>query len=147
MKYLILFILFFTISCNWAKEKAKNTVNKTGEIVAETGSEFVDGVKKGVHKTFQNDITLSEKLIDKGLKKGKVEIIGSDSTSNNILSIYLIFDATFEQPLTVKLFSNTDEEYGRITQLVNGQQGEAKYVDFVFDKRISIDSKSKIIIE
>lgn len=147
MKYLILFIPFFTLSCNWAKEKAKNTVNKTGEIVAETGSEFVDGVSKGVHKTFQNDITLSEKLIEKGLKKGKVEIIGTDSTSNNILSIYLIFDATLEQPLTVKLFSNTDEEYGRITQLVNGQQGEAKYVDFVFDKRISIDSKSKIIIE
>ena len=49
-------------SCNWFKQKAKDTVNKSGEIVAKTGSEFVDGVSKGVEKTFQNTVIFSNKI-------------------------------------------------------------------------------------
>ena len=53
----ILFIMLIVslFSCDWAKRKTKETVNKSGEIVAKTGSEFVDGISKGIEKTFQNE--------------------------------------------------------------------------------------------
>lgn len=36
----LLILTFATSSCNWAKDKTKKAVNKTGEIVGKTGSEF-----------------------------------------------------------------------------------------------------------
>lgn len=67
MKYIILLLTVSLCSCNWAKEKTKDTVNKTGEVVAKAGSEFADGVAKGVEKTFQNKVVVSDKLAKQGL--------------------------------------------------------------------------------
>jgi hypothetical protein len=84
-------------SCNWFKQKAKDTVNKSGEIVAKTGSEFVDGVSKGVEKTFQNTVIFSDKLQKDGLKAGKIIINSSDTSVDNILTAYLIFENDIDE--------------------------------------------------
>ena len=134
-------------SCNWAKEKTNQTVNKAGEVVAKTGSEFAEGFKKGVEKTLQHTLQLSDELKKKGLSTGKVIITSSDSASDHILSAYLIFDQPIEQAVTLTLFSEDQQEYGRITQTIKGQKGEAKYIDFVFDKRTHINEKSTVRIK
>ena len=148
MKYVfILLATVFITSCNWFKQKTKETVNKTGEVVAKTGSEFVDGVSKGVEKTFQNEVTFSDKLKNEGLKSGKIIINSSESSTDNILTTYLIFDNNIEEKITVKVFNEAGLEYGRVTQIVKGQKDEAKYIDFVFDKRTNIDGKGKVTFE
>lgn len=146
----ILFLFIFSISllsCDWAKQKAKNAANKTGEVVAKTGSEFADGVKKGVEKTFQTQAILSEDLKSKGLQTGKILISETDSATDNVLTIYLIFDEDIDQNITAKVLDENGQEYGRATVLVKGQKGEAKYVDFVFDNRTNIDSKGTVKID
>ncbi|MBY0427105.1 MAG: hypothetical protein K2Q22_15830 [Cytophagales bacterium] len=147
MKYLLLLFPLALSSCDWAKQKTKETVNKTGEVVAKTGSEFVDGVSKGIEKTFQNEVVFSEPLKKHGLSSGKIIIHGTDSSSNNILTTYLIFNGNVDQDITIKVFSDEGQEYGRVKQHIAGVQGEAKYVDFVFDKRTNIDGKGKLIFE
>ena len=147
MKYLFIIIILTSVSCNWAKQKTKETVNKTGEVVAKTGSEFVDGVSKGVENTFQNQVVLSDQLKDQGVQTGKITIHGTDSTTDNILTTYFIFDNNFDQNITVKVISQAGQEYGRTTQNLKGQKGEAKHIDFVFDKRTNIDSKGKLLFE
>ncbi|MEN9521656.1 MAG: hypothetical protein RL065_33 [Bacteroidota bacterium] len=144
----IVFIGFVLLaSCNWFKEKTKETVNKTGEVVAQTGSEFVDGVSKGVEKSFKNEIIISDDLKQKGLNVGKVIINSSDTSTDNILTAYLIFDKDFNQNLVVKIFNDDNKEYGRVTKEIKTKKGEAKYFDFVFDKRTNIDGRGKIIVE
>lgn len=147
MRYLLILFIVFATSCNWAKEKAKETVNKSGETVGKAGSEFADGVAKGVEKTFQNEIRFSDQLSKKGLKAGKVIINGTDSTADNILTAYLIFDDNINQKITVKVFTGDGLEYGRTTQDIHGQKGEARYIDFVFDKRTNLDGRSTISFE
>ncbi|WP_217607121.1 hypothetical protein [Chitinophaga sp. GbtcB8] len=148
MRYtLILLTAIFFISCNWAKQKAKNTVNKTGEIVAKTGAEFADGVAQGVEKTFKNEVIISKELKNCGLSSGKIIINSSDSTVDNVLTAYLIFDKTIEKTITIKVFNQDGQEYGRVRQAVKGEIGEAKYIDFVFDKRTNIDGKGKVTFE
>ncbi|HEX5026682.1 MAG TPA: hypothetical protein VFV68_15485 [Agriterribacter sp.] len=148
MKYFfILLTIGFLTSCNWFKQKAKDTVNKSGEIVAKTGSELVDGVSKGVEKTFQNTVIFSGELQKDGLKAGKFIINSTDSSIDNILTGYLIFDSNMERNITVKVFNENGQEYGRVSQHVQGQKGEAKYIDFVFDKRTNIDGKGKVSFE
>jgi len=134
-------------SCNWAKEKTRQTVNKSGEVIAKTGSEFVDGVSKGVEKTFQNEIIISDELKNGGLKTGKIIINNSDSAQNNVLTTYLIFDEDMNKEIIVKVFDENNNEYGRTIQKIRAEKGEAKYFDFGFEKRVNIESKGKIVFE
>jgi hypothetical protein len=147
MKYLVFPLVILVASCNWAKQKTKETVNKTGEAIGKAGSEFANGVSKGVEKTFENEVKISEQLTKQGLQSGKVVINGTDSTSDNILTAYLIFNNNFAREITVKVFSPAGQEYGRIKQKITGQKGDAHYVDFVFDKRTNIDGKGTIQFE
>lgn len=148
MKFLLLlgWVALFA-SCNSFKEKSKNTINKAGEVVGKAGSEFADGMKKGVEKTFANPMELSADLKAKGLETGKITINSTDSTTDNIVSAYLIFNGDFNQPVTMKLFSEAGQEFGRVNQSLKAAKGEARYVDFVFDKRTNIDGKGKITLE
>jgi hypothetical protein len=148
MRYsLILLATMLFFSCNHVKQKAKDTVNKTGEVVAKTGSEFVDGVAKGVEKTFQNEVIISDKLKAAGLRSGKIMVSSSDSATDNILTAYLIFENNIDQKVSVKVYNEIGQEYGRVSQAVKGQKDEAKYIDFVFDKRTNIDGKGKLVFE
>ena len=147
MKYLIVSLAIIAASCNWAKEKTKGTVNKTGEVIGKAGSEFANGVSKGVEKAFENEVKISEQLTKQGLQTGKILINSTDSTTDNILTAYLIFNDNIAREVTVKVFSSAGQEYGRAKQTIKGQKGEARYVDFVFDKRTNIDGKGTIQFE
>lgn len=148
MKHLLLTMLMLNLlSCDWAKRKTKETVNKGGEIVAKTSSEFVDGISKGIEKTFQNEVVISNELLSYGVETGKIIISSTDTTTDNILSIYFIFNNDFERNITVKVFDENGQEYGRASDFVKGNKSEAKYFDFTFDRRTNIKGKGKLVFE
>jgi hypothetical protein len=148
MKYLIILstTLFFA-SCNWAKQKTKDTINKTGEVVAKTGSEFADGVQKGVVKTFENEVSISADLSKAGFQTGKIIINGTDSTTDNIMTAYVIFNEDIDKTIVSKVYDNAGKEYGRATYKLIGKKNESKYIDIVFDNRTNIDGKGKVVFE
>ena len=143
----ILFLAsIFLISCDWAKDKAKKGVNKTGEAVAEAGSEFADGVRKGVNESFSNIVSLDSSLKEKGLTLGRTTVKGTDSSSDNILTIYIIFEKDFKGKLTARAMDDKGLEFGRASITITSAAGEAGYHDFIFDKRTNIDRDDKIVI-
>ncbi len=145
---MIISVLTWTLtSCDWAKDKSKKAINKTGEIVGKTGSEFGDGVYKGVKKTFENDVKISDQLKGKGLELGEIVINSTDTTSNNILTTYIIFNDNLDQEITIKVFNENGKEYGRLTERINGDKGKTQHFDFVFDKHVNIGTKGNITIE
>ena len=139
--------ILFAISCSNAKEKAKEAINKAGETVGQSTTEFAKGVSEGVDKSLGSEIQLSAALTDKGLQTGKCIITSSEGSDDNILSLYVIFNKEFKQQVSVKIKDAKGLEYGRLQQEISGKTGEAKFIDFVFDKRTNIESKSKFIIE
>lgn len=141
------FLTLTMTSCNWTKDKSKKAINKTGEIVGKTGSEFGDGVYKGVKKTFENDVKTSDRLKAKGLDLGEVLINSSASGTDNVLTAYIIFNANFDQEITIKIFDENGKEFGRLKEHLKGEKDDAKHFDFTFDKRVKIGSKSSITIE
>ena len=147
MRYLFIFLTLALWSCNWAKQKTKESINKTGEVVAKTGAEFVSGVSKGIEKDFQNEVVFTDRLKAEGLKSGKIIIRGTDSSTDNILTTYLIFDERLDQDITIKVVSEAGQEYGRVTEHISGQKGDAKYFDFIFDKRTNIDGRGKLLFQ
>ncbi|CAM3869309.1 MULTISPECIES: hypothetical protein [Flavobacterium] len=141
-------ILTLFMSCNKVKETTKETINKTGETVGKSATEFFDGVSDGVEKTLECEITLSSQLIEKGLKTGKYEVKSNlNNGKDNVLVLYLIFDKDIDQTLYLKAFDKKNVEIGRSKLEVTGKKGEAEYFDFQFNDRTDIESKSKISIE
>lgn len=141
------FLTLTMISCNWTKDKSKKAINKTGVIVGKTGSEFGDGVYKGVKKTFENDVKVSAQLKAKGLDLGEVLINSSGSATDNVLTTYIIFNDKFDQEITIKIFDQNGKEFGRLKEHLKGEKDEAKHFDLTFNKHVNIGSKSSITIE
>ena len=144
---LILSVLMLLVSCDKVKEKAKLTVNKSGETVGKTATEFFEGVSEGIDKTLKCELSLSKSLTDKGLRTGKFVIEDAAGGHNNQLTIYLIFDKDFKASVTAKVFDKSGLEIGRTKINVKGKAEEAGYFDFIFDKRSYIEVKSKIVLE
>ena len=149
MKHLILILsaMMLLASCGRVKEKAKETINKGGETVGKTATEFFEGVSAGIDKTLECELSLSDTLLNKGLKTGKFSIESVAGGINNQLTVYLIFNKDFNSSVTAKTFDKSGLEAGRVKIDITGKADEAGYFDFVFDKRTKIEVKSKIILE
>lgn len=149
MKYfLILPISLLLFSCEGTRQDAKAIINKSGEAVGKTASEFAEGVSEGIEKTLERDLTISTDLQKKGVATGKVVIADDNNgNSNNVLSIYVIFNKDFNGKMTAKVTDKTGKESGRSVQEIIGKAGEARYIDFTFDKRTHIDVKSTIVVD
>ena len=143
----ILALAVVLVSCNRAKQTAKDTINKSGEVVGKGSSEFLSGVKEGIDKTFQCELKLSENLSKKGLKTGKFSIGNANAAENNLLTVYLIFDKDFKQNIHVSVVDKNGKEYGRSVLDIDGKSDDAKYFDFSFDNRTNIESKSTFVFE
>jgi hypothetical protein len=135
-------------ACDGLKQKTKESINKGGEVVGKTATEFIEGVTEGVDKTLQCELSLSEDLLEKGLQTGKFSI-ESDSLGgkNNLLTLYLIFNKDFSSTIVAKVYDKNGLEIGRAKLAILGRAGDAGYYDFVFDKRTYIEVRSKITFE
>jgi hypothetical protein len=121
----------------------REKVNQGGELIGNTIGEFSEGVSSGVDKSFEINLTLSDALKSRGLTTGKVRTGETD----NILVVYFIYSKDFSDTLTFKAFDNKNSEMGRVKVGVNGKQGDAGYVDVVFDQRTNLDNDSKVTVE
>lgn len=127
----------------------KSCSNMVGQKVGESVGEFTEGIGKGAEEAFDIIVQPSEDLKKKGIKVGKV-LLGSDTASkghDNKLSVYLSFDESFKDVVTVKISDAKGLEMGRSKDSVDAKKGDAGYYDFIFDARTNIDSDSKIVIE
>lgn len=134
-------------SCNWAKEKTKDTLHKGGEIIAKAGSEVADGVRTGIDESFANLVKTNSALTAKGASIGRVLVSGTDSTTDNQLSVYIIFEKAFDGAVMARVIDKNGLEFGRATQQITGAAGDAKFVEFIFDPRTNIDKGDQVILE
>ncbi|MFM7768646.1 MAG: hypothetical protein ACKOKB_06315 [Bacteroidota bacterium] len=149
MKNICLFgIVFLFLSCGGnIKEKTQETLNKGGEVVGETATEVLEGIREGMDQSLECDLIISDQLNQLGVSSGKFEV-ASDSLggNNNVLTTYLIFNKDFSDTIFAKAFSKKNLEIGRSLVVVTAKAGDAAYYDFKFDKRTYIEVKSRIEI-
>lgn len=143
----LLFLIALVVSCSDVKEKAKHTINKGGEVVGETATEFVEGVTEGVDRTLDNKIVIAEGLKNRGISTGKFYIETDSIGKDNKLVIYIITEQDFKGRLTFKVLDKKGLETGRKTLGLDRKAGEAAYEDVVFDNRTDIEVKSTIQID
>jgi hypothetical protein len=150
-KYLLLIVILFIFlaSCDseTVKTKAKNTITNTGKSLGRGTSQFFKGVREGVDKTLNCQIELSENLKTEGVSTGKFFINQSKGASDNVLTVYLLFEKNFNRKVSTKVYDRKGREYGRSSTIVEGKAGDAGYFDFVYNSRTEIEAKSKFTLE
>lgn len=124
-------------------EKLSGATEKVGKSAATA----VKGIKAGIEKATKINIELSEALKGRGLSLGKTKLDSKNGGRHNSLNVYMIFDKKINKSVLVRVLNNQNEEIGRSKSLITGDAGEAKYVDFTFDKRTNIDRDYKILME
>lgn len=151
MKYYMISLLCLVMvssACNRVKSSAKDTINKGGELVGKTATEFAEGITEGVDRALDCDIILSQELQEMGLKTGTFAIENNKKGgSDNVLSLYTIFNQAFEGQIKATTFTKKGLESGRTLQQVKAEQGETAYLTFTFDTKTRIETKSQIKLE
>ncbi|MEM5566236.1 hypothetical protein WNY78_14035 [Psychroserpens sp. AS72] len=146
--YVFAFTFLMLFSCERVKNKTQETINAGGEVVGKSATEFVEGISEGIDKTLEAKVKLSPSLIENGLSTGKFEITDNPlGGTNNLLTLYLIFDKDYDGILRVKVFDKNGLETGRAKLEVKEIKGNANYFDFTFGDRVKIEARSLIVVE
>lgn len=145
----VLILSIFLVSCNGetVKTKAENTVTNTGKLLGRGSAKFFKGVREGVDKTLNCQIELSENLKNQGISTGKFFISQSKGASDNVLTVYLLFEKKINRKVSIRVYDRKGREYGRTSTIVEGKAGDAGYIDFVFNPRSEIEAKSRFTLE
>ncbi|REE25591.1 hypothetical protein DFQ09_102182 [Winogradskyella pacifica] len=146
-RILILLSALSLFSCNRIANKTKEGLNKGGEIVGESATEFFDGVSEGVDKTLECKIILSDSLLKKGLKTGVYTIDTQNHSNNNKLTLYFIFKTALNAEVIAKAYNKSGLEIGRAKTTIQGQKGDAGYFEFLFDQQTDIGYRNIITID
>ncbi len=148
MKKAIYILLSFSIllSCQRTKDKAKQAIKGSGEIVGKSASEFTLGVTEGIDETLVVSVKVSKELREKGLDLGKA-LKKDAGGSDNQLDVYMIFNKSFNDTIIVKIKDSRDVEMGRCSKPIVARKDSAGYIEFTFDERANIDVYSKISME
>ncbi len=143
--YLLAIALLTLSACQQISDKSKAVIKEGGNAVGQGASQFVDGVKDGVDRTFQSQLVVDSSLLRAGFHTGKFSVGKPDSIY--ILTVYGIYDRAIDRELSVRVYDERGQEYGRSHSHASGHAGEASYLDFRFDQRTDIESRSRFVIQ
>jgi len=139
--------------CDELTDKGGATLHKAGETVGRSATVIVDGIGEGIKRADKRQIVLDEDLKARGLRTGKFKVDRAEAADgekepegDNRLTIYCIFDKDVNRTVTVTLFDEAGEEYGRTRLTLKGKAGDARNVEFVFDPRTDIERGTRIVI-
>ncbi len=143
--YSILLVSILMFACT--SKSVKENINKAGDVTGQAIGEFTEGVSSGVEKAFDTKVVISDSLKTKGIDCGKTTVTSDTNATDNVLTLYVIFNQDFTGDITAKAFDKQNNEMGRVKLSVQGKKDESKFLEFHFDPHTNIDHDSKLTIE
>jgi hypothetical protein len=143
----IVFLATLIILNSCRTDSGNERLAGASQKVGKSAATAVKGIKEGIENVTKINVELGEKLKNSGLSLGKTKLGSKGGGRHNLLNIYMIFDKKMNKNVTIKVYNRQNEEIGRSKTLVTADEGEAKFIDFLFDKRTNIDRDYKIIME
>jgi len=140
-------LVALTVLFSCSSESVKEKINKAGDVAGQVGGEFAEGIAQGVEKAFNAKVEVSEALKEKGIEAGKTTVSGDSGGTDNLLTIYVIFNRDFKGELMARAFDDDNKEMGRARQSVEAKALDARYLEFRFDRRTNIDSNNRLVLE
>jgi hypothetical protein len=142
MYYYLTLSVCSLFACSGVTEKIGEGSEKAGRAVGE----IARGMSSGVEQAFEITPETDTAFRLRGLSLGKVQLGNDGEGIDNRLSIYLIARHAIDLQVSAKVFDPKGLEMGRSRAAVKMAAGEARFVDFVFDKRTNIDRDTRVLL-
>jgi hypothetical protein len=131
-------------ACNWAEHKTKSALNKGGELAGSAATEVIEGVTTGVERTWSVDVSLSDTLLKRGLKLGKVSSeIGLDGRENRVI-LYISAALAFNDTISAVAFDKDGLEMGRTRIAIEASAGSGEFHEVQFQRFTDLERKSRV---
>jgi hypothetical protein len=144
--YLTLAVLVSGL-CACSGSTVKEGIKKAGDAAGQAAGEFAESAANGIEKSFALNPILDPALQAKGIALGSYNVSSDSTGTDNVLTLYIIFNEAFQGGMMAKVFDHKQLEMGRSAVTVAAAKGEAKYIDFHFDPHANIDSDTKVTLE
>lgn len=142
--YLQVAVCAVFFGCNWAEHKTRSVLNKGGELAGRAATEVIEGVTTGVERTWSLDVSLSDALLDQGLKLGKVDPeIGLDGRQNKVV-MYISAARPFQDTVVAVAFNKDGLEMGRTAFMINAAAGSGGFCVAQFQNFTDLERKSRV---
>jgi hypothetical protein len=141
----VLVVACVAIGLSACQESGQDRVKDGGKVVGETAANLYKSVKAGVEKAAKITIELDQSLASK-IETGKTELASSAGGRHNKLAVYVIFNKNVNAQTVMKVYDSQGQEVGRSKVLLKASAGDAKIVEYEFDKRTNIDRDFKITL-
>lgn len=135
------------LSCDRAKQGAKDALNEGGRVAGTAAGEVLEGVATGVEDTWSIQVELSEELKQQGLGLGKVQVESGANGNDNLLVLYFTTTNATKDTLQVKAFDNSGAEMGRAIVVLDAPAGSGDFYEVRFPDRTDLERKSRVTVE
>ena len=142
---LLFLLVSIAFSCDRIGNGAKDVLHEGGRKAGRVAGEVMEGMADGVERSFDVELGLSESIRQAGVSSGEFHV-KSDSTTDDLLAVYLIFEQRFEDTVLARVINQHGLEKGRVYLPVKARAGQAGYYDFRFDPRTNMDAKDHVEI-
>lgn len=148
-KLLFVFCLLsmILVSCGRVKNKAKEAISESGEMLGKGAAEFFESVADGASEILEVKTEIDSLLIKEGVNVKYISIERGAKCNKNEMALYCVFEADFKGEVACKAFSEAGREIGRLTVNIEGEKGEGKYIECVFDEHTHIEAQGMVKID
>jgi hypothetical protein len=141
------FIFFCGILWMASCHKVGNVIEQGAETAGKAAGTIVQHVGSGVEQALSINPVLSPKLAGTGLQLGKTLIDSDGDGTDNKLSIYCIASGKIDLQIAARVQDAKGQEIGRTTNRLQLDSGQAKYLEFFFERYTNIDTDSKVFLD
>jgi hypothetical protein len=141
------FGVIMLMSCDRAKQGAKEALNEGGRAAGTAAGEVLEGVTAGVEDTWAIRVELSEARKQQGLGLGKVEVEAGEGGNDNVVVLYLTTTNAMNDSLRVMAYDNDGAEMGRTWVRIHAAAGSGDFYEARFPQRTDLERKSRVTIE
>lgn len=138
---------FFGILSLGACHRVGQAIESSAETAGKAAGTIAQHVGSGVEQAFAVKPELSPKLSATGVQLGKTLIGSEGEGTDNKLTVYFIATRNVAMNISVRVSDVHGQETGRTNSRLQLDSGQARYLDFLFDKYTNLDSDSRIYLD
>jgi hypothetical protein len=143
MKHTCFIIGMFTLA---ACSRVGEAIESGAEQAGKAAGNLAQRVSSGVEQALEIKPDVSTDLTRSGLQTGKVLIGNEGEGTDNKLSVYFIAGKHIDASITARVTDVQNREIGRAVSRLQIDSGQARYLDFIFDRYTNIDGNSRVFL-
>lgn len=138
---------FFGILSLGSCHRVGRAIESGAETAGKAAGSIAQHVGSGVEQAFEPKPEMDPRLINAGLKLGKTLIGSEGEGTDNKLSVYFIATRRMDVNISARVSDVKGQEIGRASSRLQLDSGQARYLEFLFDKYTNMDSDSRIYLD